>query len=167
MARQAGAPTQIAQHHGERHILTHADDIGAHQAGGRAFVVVESGLDTAAAILVKGSKERLGDILRQFLHDIHEVLDLHGLRSGDQILVVHFVEDDGACFIAEVGQDLAFLAFRYQIPELAAFLGRQRLEQIGGFGGMQLIEFPAQGVVILRLKQGEYPVQTFMFTGFC
>jgi len=32
---------------------------------------------------------------------------------------------------------------------------------------MQLIEFTAQGLVIRRGKQGEYPVQTFMFLNFC
>ena len=92
------------------------------------------------------------EVHRQRFKDLREVLDIHFTGRGNQLLLGHFPDDAGARLLAHKAEHLAVDFSVDQFPDALAFFRRQRLEDVGKVGGMQLIERHTQLAQVPQLQ---------------
>ena len=128
---------QIAQHEFHRVPLAHGDGVGVHQAAGGVLVVGQHGLEPLAVLLVHRLQYFIGDLLRELLEDVGEVVGFKpGGEFGDFGGVV-FAQELALQVFIEVLDDLAPGVLIEQLPKHAAGLGWRGFKQVRDGGGGQ------------------------------
>jgi hypothetical protein len=85
-----------------------------------------------------------------------EVGDLVGvelLGGGDQLVAVHRLDEGLAHRVGDLEQDLAVALGLDQVPDEEALVERQRLEDVGDVGRVQLVQLGAQLGDVLLVHQ--------------
>ncbi len=134
------APAQVAQHHVEREIGPHHDGVEVHQAAGGILVVGEHRAQALPVLLLHGQQQFLDHVLRHLGQDVRQVVGLQPFGGGDQLLRLHLLDQGGADFLVEVGEDLAFGLAGNLFPDFTALIGGKGFEQVGDFRRVHLGE---------------------------
>ena len=128
---------QVAQHEFHRVPLAHGDGVGVHQPAGGVLVVGQHGLEPLAVLLVHRLQYFIGDLLRELLEDVGEVVGFESGREFGDFGGVVFAQELALQVFIEVLDDLAPGVLVEQLPQHAAGLGRRGFEQVRDGGGGQ------------------------------
>ena len=104
---QLAAHAQIPHHGFDRNVGAHRDGVEIHEAAGAVFLEAQHGGQAGAILCVHGAQHALVEGLGQVADQVGEVVDLHALGCGDQLLRVHAADQLGAHFLVELDQHVA------------------------------------------------------------
>ena len=126
---QLAAHAQVAQHDFHGDVGAHAHRVGVHEAAGGVVLVGQHGLQALAVLLVHGLHELQRHRLGQVADQVGEVVELHVLGRGQQLVGVHAVDERLAHVLVELDQHVAFDLGLDEVPDHLALRGRQRFDQ--------------------------------------
>ena len=126
-ARNFAAATQVALNNFEGDLRAHGDHVRVHQAAGGVFRVAEHMLQPFAVLFVQAGHHLGGDMVRQLLQQIRQVIRVQFFDQRDQFVGGQVTQQFDPDLFAQVLQDFGFLIFMQQLPENFPFPWR------GGF----------------------------------
>ena len=128
---QLAAHAQVTHHGFDRDVGAHRDGIEVHETAGAVLLEAQHGGEAGAILRVHGVQHALVEGFGQVADQVGQVVDLHALGRGDQLLCVHAADQLGAHFLVELDQHVAFDLGVDELPDDLALGRRQRLDQRG------------------------------------
>ena len=129
LVRQFRAHAQVTQHDFHGDVGAHAHRVGVHEAAGGIRLEREDGVEALAVLSVHGLDDLLHHGFGQVAHQVREVVDLHALGRGEQVLGIHPLDERLAYLVGEFDQHVALDLGLDEIPDDLALRGWQRFDQ--------------------------------------
>ena len=144
---------QVARRRFQRHVLAHGDLLEIHQRADRAFLVGQRRAQLLALFLRQRADHVLHHLLGQVGREVGDLVGFQRAGRGDQFLRIHGRDERLAHRVRHFEQDLALALGLDQVPDHQPLVERQRLEDVGDVGRVQLLELGAQLGEMLLVHQ--------------
>ena len=129
---------QIAQHHFQRHVLTHAHELEVHASAHRILGVGHGGTQLLALLGGQLTLDLLHHRRRQILDQVGHVVGVQLLHRRDQLVLGHQVDQVFQNRLGNLQQHGAIGFALDRIPDQLPLFRRQRFKHVGDVGRVQL-----------------------------
>ena len=135
---------QIAQHHFQRHVLTHAHELEVHASAHRILGVGHGGTQLLTLLGGQLTLDLLHHRRRQILDQVGHVVGVQLLDRRDQLVLGHQVDQVFQNRLGNLQQHGAIGFALDRIPDQLPLFRRQRFQHVGNVGRVQLGQTLAQ-----------------------